>query len=226
MSTQEEEISRRELLRRPLNWLIDNRIGIIFGGTGLMLYLQHRDLADNKEKIKDASRPIVKKYLEDDLQAGKADNLLILSQLAQKNIYIAVQNKNKELTSSDPILNRPARWNIASIVIGDLLKTPMVTIDEKKTVKEMGMSEFFDFLDNTVGEIEEKTITAAGIEQQANMWTEAVLRSYSLAYSIKDELPRPDGVYLTVSTPSLLGAGLGQQSEFHFIKLQDHSSQK
>lgn len=160
--------------------------------------------------------PQVASLLSETVASERLDNLKILSDLARPQFIDLVSKSQDSLLSSNPWSANNSRYDLLAFVLGEHYQLKIPAHNEGP--KSIGAADdSLSFLDRTVARINYEKIRAASLQSQANMWVEALYRSYAAASQLDPTMR--DGVYVP-KHQSLYGRAFTPRNRF--VRLQYH----
>lgn len=203
-------ISRRDFLK----------LGV-WSAVGLATYGMWRFNYDTqtREKLRKMNEwePRVANFLRETLESEKLDNLKVFTEIARPQFVDLVSRSGEALLSPISDANTSARYNLLAFALGEHYGLRMPTYDEVATVI-FEDTDTLSFLGRTITRVDPQRIRDRGIENQANMWVEAVYRSNAAAWKLDPTMK--DGVYLPEINQTLIGHAVAPK--YRFIRLQSH----
>ncbi len=201
-----------------------NRRGFLelagYGVVGMGLYSLWRWNYDvqRDEKLRQMNEwePTVANFLRETIESDKLDNLKALTEIARPQFVDLVSRSEEALLSPTPDSNNGARYDLLAFALGEHYGLRLATHSEGGTI--LYGEDALSFLDRTMKRVDSQRIRDRKIENQANVWIEAVYRSYSAAHQLDPTIK--DGVYLP-ENQSLLSSALAPKHRF--VRLQSHS---
>jgi hypothetical protein len=160
--------------------------------------------------------PAVANLLRETIESDKLDNLKVLTEIARPQFIDLVSRSKEALLSPIPDSNNGARYDLLAFALGEHYGLKLATHSEGGTT--LFDEDTLSFLDRTMKRVDPQRIRDRKIENQANMWVEAVYRSYAAAWQLDPTIK--DGVYLP-DNQYLLGRSLTPRNRF--VRLQSHS---
>ena len=191
-----------------------------YGAAGLGLYglwrLNYDVQRDEKLRQMNEWEPTVANFLRETIESDKLDNLKVFTELARPQFVDLVSRSEETLLSPKPDFNNSARYDLLAFALGEYYGLKLATHSEGGII--LRSEDTLSFLDRTIKRVDPQRIRDRKIENQANMWVEAVYRSYSAACQLDPTIK--DGVYLP-ENQSLFGSALAPKHRF--VRLQPHS---
>ena len=171
---------------------------------------------DEELKQMNEWEPMVANFLRETIESDKLDNLKVLTEIARPQFVDLVSRSEEVLLSPIPDSNNGARYDLLAFALSEHYELELATHSEGGIIPRS--EDTLLFLDRIIKRIDPQRIRDRKIENQANMWVEAMYRSYSAAYQLDPTMK--DGVYLP-GNQSLLGSALAPKHRF--VRLQSHS---
>lgn len=201
-------LSRRNFLRIA---------GLSAGGFALYELWSLSSATQKGEKLRRMNewQPQVVKLLLETVEADRLDNLEVFNGLAKTQFVTLVKDNTESLLSSAKEAY-PNRYNLLAFALGEHYGLQIPRYDEGQTLPFD--EDTLSFLDRSLTRVGLSRIREKSIERQANMWVEALYRSYAAAWEI--DPTNADGVYLP-ENQSIFGRMLAPNNRF--IRLQPHS---
>jgi len=191
-----------------------------YGAAGVGLYglwrLNYDVQRDEKLRQMNEWEPVVANFLRETIESDKLDNLKVFTELARPQFVDLVSRNSEALLSPIPDSNNGARYDLLVFALGEHYGLKLATHSEEGTT--LFGEDALSFLDRTMKRVDPQRIRDRKIENQANMWIEAVYRSYAAAWQLDPTIK--DGVYLP-ENQYLLGRSLAPRDRF--VRLQSHT---
>lgn len=189
-----------------------------YGAAGLGFYglwrLNYDAQTGEKLKKMNEWEPKVANFLRETLESEKLDNLKVFTEIARPQ-FVDLISRSKDLLLSPAPDSNTTRYNLLAFALGEHYGLKIPTYEEGPTVPFD--KDTLSFLDRTITRVDPERIRGKGAENQANMWVEAVYRSYAAAWELDPTIK--DGVYVP-ENQSLFGRVLAESNRF--IRLQPH----
>lgn len=161
--------------------------------------------------------PQVASLLNETLESERLDNLNILSNIARPQFVDMVSKDQNSLLSPDSNSKNNSRGNFLTFVLGEhyQLKIPAY---EENPYAVLKAADSLSFLERALERVGYDKLKKANLQNQANMWVEALYRSYAAAWELDPTMN--DGVYIP-ENQSLYGQVFAPRHRF--VRLQPHS---
>lgn len=168
------------------------------------------------EKKMNGWEPKVANLLSETIESERLDNLNTLNDLSRPQFIDLVSKSQNSLLSPNPESSKGSRYDLLAFVLGQHYQLKIPAHNEgPKTIPAADDS--LSFLDRTIGRVAYDKIRGRNLQNQANMWIEAVYRSYAAAFELDPTMK--DGVYIP-EIQSLYGRVFTPRNRF--VRLQSH----
>lgn len=192
--------------------------GLAAGATAIygLWRVNYENQVHEKLKKMDEWEPKVANYLSETIESKRLDNLKILSDLARPQFIELVSKNQSSLLTPNTEPSNNSKYDLLAFVLGEHYQLKVPAHNEgPKTIPAADDS--LSFLDRTIRRVDYEKIVGANLQNQANMWIEAVYRSYAAAFELDPTMK--DGVYLP-ENQSFYGRAFTPRNRF--VRLQYH----